>query len=105
MTLFSRFRSQPSGNTGGQKNILRLPCHDANSIEHTESKATNTDALPTHFMIYNERQKQPSATIIAPISLSTSSPRSSPLIDSRSTRKVLRIHAVNLRSCVQESLK
>jgi len=31
-----------------RKITLRLPCHDANWIEHTES---NTDALPTHFMI------------------------------------------------------
>jgi len=30
VTLFSRFRSQPSGNTGEQKDTLRLPCHDAN---------------------------------------------------------------------------
>jgi len=49
VTLFSRFRSQPSGNTGGQKDTLRLPCHDTNWIEHTESKARNTDALPTHY--------------------------------------------------------
>jgi len=49
VTLFSRFRSQPSGNSGGQKDALRLPCHDANWIEHTESKARNTDALPTHY--------------------------------------------------------
>jgi len=47
VTLFSRFRSQPSGNTGGQKDTLRLPYHDANWIEHTESKARNTDFLPT----------------------------------------------------------
>jgi len=51
VTLFSRFRSQSSGNIGDQENTLRLPCHDANLIEHTESKARNTDALPTHFMI------------------------------------------------------
>jgi len=25
VTLFSRFRSQPSGNTGGQKGTLKLP--------------------------------------------------------------------------------
>jgi len=48
MTLFSWFaRSQPSGNTGGQKDTLRLPCLDANWIEHTKSKARNTDALAT----------------------------------------------------------
>ena len=47
MTSFSRFRSQPSGNTGGQHDTLRLSCHDANWIEHAESKARNTDALPT----------------------------------------------------------
>jgi len=51
VTLFSRFRSKPSGNTGSQKNTLRLSYHDANWIEHIESKARNTDALPTHFMI------------------------------------------------------
>jgi len=50
VTPFSRFRSQPSGNTGGQHDTLRLSCHDANWIEHAE-KARNTDALPTHFMI------------------------------------------------------
>jgi len=43
--------TQPSGNTGGQIDTLRLPCHNATWIEHTESKARNTDALPTHFMI------------------------------------------------------
>jgi len=52
VTLFSICRSQPSGNTSGQKDTLRLPCHDANWREHTESKARNTDALPTHFMIW-----------------------------------------------------
>jgi len=53
VTSFSRFSSQaqPSGNTGGQHDTLRLSCHDANWIEYTESKARNTDALPTHFMI------------------------------------------------------
>jgi len=51
VTLFSRFRLQPSGNTGGQKDTLRLPYHDTNWMEHTESEARNTDALPTHFMI------------------------------------------------------
>jgi len=50
MTLFSRFRSQPSGNTGSQKDTLRLSCYDANCIEHIESKARNTDALPTHML-------------------------------------------------------
>jgi len=51
VTIFSRFRSQPCGKTGGQHNALRLPCHDANWIEHAEVEARNTDALPTHFMI------------------------------------------------------
>jgi len=51
VTLFSRFRSQPFGNTGGQKDTLRLSCHDANWIEHTESKARNSDALPTHWAL------------------------------------------------------
>jgi len=49
VTLFSRFRSQPSGNTGGQKDALSLPCRDANWTEHTESKARNANALPTHY--------------------------------------------------------
>jgi len=35
VTTFSRFRSQPSDNTGGQYVTLRLSCHDANWIEHT----------------------------------------------------------------------
>jgi len=47
VTSFGRFRSQPSGNTGGQHDTLRLSCHDANWIEHAESKARSTDALPT----------------------------------------------------------
>jgi len=51
VTLFSRFRSQPSGNTGGQKDTLRLSCHDVNWRKHAESKASNTDALPICFMI------------------------------------------------------
>jgi len=50
VTLLSRFRSQPSGNTGGQHDTLRLPCHDAKWMEHPESRARNTDALPTPFM-------------------------------------------------------
>jgi len=29
VTPFSRFRSQPSGNTGGQHDTLRLSFHDA----------------------------------------------------------------------------
>jgi len=49
VTQFSRFSSQPSGNTGGQHDTLRLLCHDANKREHEESKASNTDALPTHY--------------------------------------------------------
>jgi len=32
---------------------FRLSCHDANWREYAESKASNTDALPTHFMIYS----------------------------------------------------
>jgi len=48
---FSRFRSQAPGNTGSQHDTLRLSHHDANWIEHAESKARNTDALPTRFMI------------------------------------------------------
>jgi len=51
VTSFRRFRSQPSGNTGGQHDALGLSFHDANWIEHAESKPRNTDALPTHFMI------------------------------------------------------
>jgi len=51
VTPFSGFRSQPSRNTGGQHDTLRLSCHDANWREHAESKASNTDALPAHFMI------------------------------------------------------
>ena len=49
MTPFGKFRSQPSGYTGGQQDTLRLSCHDANWREHTETKASNTDALPTHY--------------------------------------------------------
>jgi len=30
VTQFSRLRSQPSANTGGQHDTLRLSCHDAN---------------------------------------------------------------------------
>jgi len=44
-------RSQPSGNTGGQHDTLRLSCHDANWRKHAENDASNTDDLPTHFMI------------------------------------------------------
>jgi len=51
LTPFSRFRSQPSGNTGGQQDTLRLSCRDSNWIKHAEGKASNTDAMPTHFMI------------------------------------------------------
>jgi len=36
VTLFSRFRSQRSGNTGGQKDTLRLSCHDANWTEYAD---------------------------------------------------------------------
>jgi len=52
LTPFSRFWSQPSGNTGGQHDTLRLSSHDANWREHAESKSKNTDALATHVMIY-----------------------------------------------------
>jgi len=51
VTLFSRFRSQPSGNTGSQHDTLRLSCHDAKWIEHAESKARNTDTLPINYTI------------------------------------------------------
>jgi len=51
VTPFSIFGSQPSDNTGGQHDTLTLSCHDANWKEHADSKARNTDALPTHFMI------------------------------------------------------
>ena len=47
MTPLSRLRSQPSGNTGGQRDTLRLSCHDANGREHKESIASSTDASPT----------------------------------------------------------
>jgi len=40
VTLFSRFRSQPSVNTGGQHDTLRLSCHDANWIAHAEKLET-----------------------------------------------------------------
>jgi len=30
VTLFSRYRSQLSGHSGGQKDTLRLSCHHAN---------------------------------------------------------------------------
>jgi len=46
---FSRFRSQPSGNTGGQHDTLRLSFHDANWREHAENKTSSTDALSTLF--------------------------------------------------------
>jgi len=49
VTPFRRFRSQPSGNTGGQHDTPRLPCLDANWRKHAESKASNTDTLPTHY--------------------------------------------------------
>jgi len=35
----------------GQYNTLSLSCHNANWREHAESKASSTDALPTHAMI------------------------------------------------------
>jgi len=50
LTPFSRFRSQPSGNTGGQQDTLRLSCHDANWRERAET--SKMDGLSTHFMIY-----------------------------------------------------
>jgi len=51
VTPFSKLRSQPSGNTGGQYDTLRMSCHGANWIKHAESKANNTVNLATHFMI------------------------------------------------------
>ena len=51
VTSFSRFSSKPSGNNGGQHDTLRLLCHDANWRKHAESKASNTDALTTQFII------------------------------------------------------
>jgi len=50
VTPFSQFSSQPSGNTGGQHDTLRLSFHDANWREHAENKTSSTDALLTHFM-------------------------------------------------------
>jgi len=50
VTPFIRFRSQPSGNTGGQLDTLKLSFHDADWIETAEGKNRSTDALPTHFM-------------------------------------------------------
>jgi len=49
---FSRFRSQPSGNTGGQ-HAIHSDCHVTmrTGESHTESKAGNRYALITHFMI------------------------------------------------------
>jgi len=38
VTPFSRFRSQLSGNTGGQHDTLRPSFHDANWREHAEIK-------------------------------------------------------------------
>jgi len=38
VTTFIRFRSQPSGNTGGQHDPLRLSCHDTKWWEHAERK-------------------------------------------------------------------
>jgi len=55
LTPFSWFRSQPSGNTGGQQDTLRLSCHDANWKEHGETKATNADALPTNLCLWFSR--------------------------------------------------
>jgi len=43
--------SQTSGNAGDQQDTLRLSCRDANWREHAETKDSNTDALPTLFMI------------------------------------------------------
>jgi len=51
-TPCSRFSSQTSGNNGGQYGTPRLLCHDAKWKEHAESKASNPDALTTHFMIW-----------------------------------------------------
>jgi len=46
VTPFSRFKSQSSGNTGGQYDTLRLSFHDANWREPAESKTSSSDALP-----------------------------------------------------------
>jgi len=53
VTPFSRFRLHPSGNTDGtawythQTVIVTM----RTELKHVESKASNTDTLPTHFMI------------------------------------------------------
>jgi len=49
-TQFSEFGSQPSGNTGGQHDTLRLSFHNPNWREHAENKTSCTDALPTRFV-------------------------------------------------------
>jgi len=51
VTPFSRFRLQPSGNTGGQHDTILLSCHDANRRELKESRSRNTNSLPTHDLI------------------------------------------------------
>jgi len=51
VTLFSRFRPQPSGNIGSKYDTLRLLFHDANWREPAESKTSSTDALPTHYVL------------------------------------------------------
>jgi len=38
-------RSQPSGNTVGQYDTLRLSCHDTKWRKHAEGKARNTDGF------------------------------------------------------------
>jgi len=49
VTLFGRFRSQPSGKTGGQHGTdYHVTVRTGESMQ---SKAGNTDDLPTHFMI------------------------------------------------------
>jgi len=53
VTPFSRFRSQPSGNTSGQNDTLRMSCHDANWKEHVESKAIVTRMPCPHILWFS----------------------------------------------------
>jgi len=52
VTQFSKFRSQPSGNTGGQHDTLKTVMSRC-ELERKcrELSYINIDALPTHFMI------------------------------------------------------
>ena len=50
VTPFSRFRAQPSATLAVSTIHSRLSCYDANWRKHAESYS-NTDALPTRFMI------------------------------------------------------